>query len=204
MCASMRRSSWWKTGRIARIAFERLEGCFDLDELQIELPELRRVGLGEIGAQQIPPLAAPALSELVAIEPEREACTALGDFDLDQPPRGRCLGLRGAELHQQAIAREAHRAQFLQPLPQPLQLPTAHRALLGDPITGLGEHIQLSVSMVMRKCDFKTFTPSSHLMCGRSVTSRRRAPPVQRRLRSFRWGNLRCDPALVSRTSDCW
>ena len=42
-------------GRIARIAFEGPEGCLDLDELQIELPKLRRIGLGEIGAQQIAP-----------------------------------------------------------------------------------------------------------------------------------------------------
>ena len=141
----MRRSSWWKTGRIARIAFERLEGGLDLDELQIELPKLRRIGLGEIGAQQIPPFAAPDLSELVAIESVSETCTVLGNLDLNQPPRGGRLGLCGAELHQQLIARKLHRAQFLQPLPQPLQLPAAHRALLSDPIAALGEHIQLTV-----------------------------------------------------------
>jgi hypothetical protein len=39
-----------KDGPDREIAFECFEGCLDLDELQIELPELRRVGLGEIGA----------------------------------------------------------------------------------------------------------------------------------------------------------
>jgi len=33
-----------------QITFERFEGSLDLDELQVELPEFRRIGLGEVGA----------------------------------------------------------------------------------------------------------------------------------------------------------
>jgi hypothetical protein len=50
-----------------------------------------------------------------------------------------------AEFHEQRIACEAHRAQFVQPRPQPFQLPPAYRALLGDPIAALGEHVELVV-----------------------------------------------------------
>jgi hypothetical protein len=39
------------------IAFEFLECGLNLSELQIELPQLRRIGRGEIGAQQTAPLA---------------------------------------------------------------------------------------------------------------------------------------------------
>lgn len=38
-------------GPDCEIALERLEGGFDLDELQVELPEFCGVGLGEIRAQ---------------------------------------------------------------------------------------------------------------------------------------------------------
>ena len=83
------------------IGFEDPEGCLGLHQLQIELPELRGVRFGEIGAQQIPPFAAAHLSELVAIQSVSKACITLGEYDVDQPPRSRCLGLCGAErLHQ--------------------------------------------------------------------------------------------------------
>ena len=51
-----------------QIAFERFEGGFDLDELQIELPELGRIRRGEVRAQQIASFASANLLELVAIE----------------------------------------------------------------------------------------------------------------------------------------
>jgi hypothetical protein len=35
------------------VTFERSEGGLDFDQLQIELPELGRISLGEIGAQQV-------------------------------------------------------------------------------------------------------------------------------------------------------
>ena len=145
MCASMRCFVLMEDGPDRQIAFEVLERLLDVDELQIELPELGRVGFGEIGAQQIAPFAAADLSQLVAIEPIGEACTALGR------PRHRSAARRPApwsaraELHQQFIARELHGAQFLEPRPQPFQLPPAHRALLGDPIVALGEDVELAV-----------------------------------------------------------
>lgn len=39
-------------GSDGEITFERSEGRFDLDQLQVELPEFRRIGLGEIGTQE--------------------------------------------------------------------------------------------------------------------------------------------------------
>ena len=52
---------------------------------------------------------------------------------------------RGAELHQQLLAREVHRRELLEPRPQPFQLPPAHRPLLGHPIAALGEDIEFAV-----------------------------------------------------------
>lgn len=50
-----------KNGPDREITFKRPEGCLDLDELQIELPELRGVSLGEISAQEVAPFAAADL-----------------------------------------------------------------------------------------------------------------------------------------------
>ncbi len=49
-----------KDGPDREIAFEGLEGGLDFDDLRIELPELGRVGLREIGAQELAPCAAPS------------------------------------------------------------------------------------------------------------------------------------------------
>jgi hypothetical protein len=60
---------------MARIAFEILEGGFDFHELQIELPQLRRVGRGQVGAQQVAALARTHRLELGALELEVEVRT---------------------------------------------------------------------------------------------------------------------------------
>jgi hypothetical protein len=52
--------------------FERLEGLLDLDQLQVVLPELAWVGLGEVGTQQITAFATARLAQLLATEPEAE------------------------------------------------------------------------------------------------------------------------------------
>ena len=49
------------------ITLEILERFFHSDQLEIVAPQLRRVVLAEIGAQQISALAPPRLSQLVAI-----------------------------------------------------------------------------------------------------------------------------------------
>lgn len=53
---------------------------------------------------------------------------------------------RGAELHQQFLARErCHCRKLLQPCPQPLQFPPPHRPLLRHAITTLRVYIQFPV-----------------------------------------------------------
>ena len=86
-----------------QITLERFEGGLDLDQLQVELPQLRWIRLGEVGAQQIASFAAANLPELRAIEPISETGIALNDRDCDEPPRGRCLRLRRSKLHEQLL-----------------------------------------------------------------------------------------------------
>ena len=51
---------------------------------------------------------------------------------------------RGAELEPQGIPLELHGFEFAQPLPKLLELPSAHRPLLADPILGLGRHVEFA------------------------------------------------------------
>ena len=50
-----------------------------------------------------------------------------------------------AEFHQHFLARDLHRGEFPQPLPQPLQLPFAHRAFLADAVDALGVHVEFVI-----------------------------------------------------------
>ena len=86
ICASMRASSWRKIGRMARSppafagqAFEVPERLFDAGELEVQAPQPRRIIVGEIGAQQIPPLAPPGLAQLGAIKAVAERGAIRGD-----------------------------------------------------------------------------------------------------------------------------
>ena len=118
-----------------------------LTELQIVAPQRRRIAFGQIAAQQIAPFAPARLSQLVAIERVAERSELGVDLDLDQAPAGRPLRLGLSEPDQQFVARQmdGHPAQVFQSRPQALQLPPAHRALLGDPVEALGEHIEFAV-----------------------------------------------------------
>lgn len=55
------------------------------------------------------------------------------------------LGTRAAELHQQFFARDLHGGDLLEPLPKPLQLPSAHGALFRDAVGTLREDVELAV-----------------------------------------------------------
>jgi hypothetical protein len=62
-----------------RQAFEVPERLFDADELEVQAPQPRRIIVGEIGAQQIPPLAPPGLAQLGAIKAVAERGAIRGD-----------------------------------------------------------------------------------------------------------------------------
>src|SRR5271170_122796 len=100
-----------------QIVLHGLEGGLDLDELDIEPPQLRRLPPGEIGAQQIAAFAPPHLAQLVAIEREAETGALGSDLNIDQTPCRPCSGARGAELHEQFLAIEVHGGDLLEPRP---------------------------------------------------------------------------------------
>ena len=91
-----------------------------------------------------PAFAQSCLPQFVAIEAIAEGGAVGGDLDRDQTPGGAGLIARGAELHQQLFAREHHCRQLLEPHPQPLQLAPPHCPLFGDPITALGQDVELA------------------------------------------------------------
>ena len=117
ICASMRGSMLMEDRADGEIAFEVLERFLHRHELQIVGPQLGRIVLGEIGAQADSGLRAAAPAQLVAIELIGEVGAVRRDHDLDQAPCGGCPGARGAELHQQLFARDAHARELAQPRP---------------------------------------------------------------------------------------
>src|SRR5271157_2091290 len=100
-----------------QIVLHGLEGGLDLDELDIEPPQLRRLPPGEIGAQQIAAFPPPHLAQLVAIEREAETGALGSDLNIDQTPCRPCSGARGAELHEKFLAIEVHGGDLLEPRP---------------------------------------------------------------------------------------
>ena len=108
-------------------------------------PQLGRVFLDEVGAQQISPLARAGLPQLVAIEAIAEGGGVCGDLDDRQTPGHAGLIARGAEFHQQLLAPQLHRRQLLEPRPQPLQLAPPHRPLFGNPVATLRQDVELTL-----------------------------------------------------------
>src|SRR6201981_3997776 len=78
-----------------QIVFQVLEGGLDLDELDVEPPQLGRVLAAQIGAQQIAPFAPPRLAQLGAIEREAERGLLGRRHDIDEAPGCGRLGARG-------------------------------------------------------------------------------------------------------------
>ena len=91
-----------------QIVLEGFEGGLDLDELDVEPPQLGRVLAAQIGAQQIAAFAPSHLAQLGAIEREAERGPLLRHRDVDEAPGGRRLGARRTELHEQLLAIKLH------------------------------------------------------------------------------------------------
>ena len=79
ICASMRASILVKDRPDGEVALEVPERLLDADELEIQAPQPRRIVVGEIGAQQIPPFAPPGSAQLGAIEAVAERGAIRGD-----------------------------------------------------------------------------------------------------------------------------
>src|SRR5580693_6352784 len=81
----------------------------------------------------------------MAIEPIAERSAVCGDFDHRQAPGATRLIARGAEFHQQLLARDLHCRELLEPGPQPLQLAPPDCPLLGDTVAALGQDVELAL-----------------------------------------------------------
>jgi hypothetical protein len=91
------------------VALEVLERFLDRNQQQIMAPQLGWVFLDEVGAQQIAAFARAGLPKLVAIEAIAEGGGVCGNLDYRQAPGQAGLIARGAEFHQQLLARQLHR-----------------------------------------------------------------------------------------------
>src|SRR6266436_2160910 len=100
-----------------QIILHGLEGSLDLDELDIELPQLGWVFAAQIGAQEIAAFAPPHLAQLFTIEREAERGAVGSHRDVDQTPRRAGLRARGAKLHEQLLAIEVHGRDLLETSP---------------------------------------------------------------------------------------
>jgi hypothetical protein len=79
----------------------------------------------------------------VTIELEAKLGTLRRQLDIDQPPGCRSIGSRGAKLHQQGFAVEAHAGKPLEPTPKPFQLAPPHGAFFVNARAALGKNINL-------------------------------------------------------------
>ena len=116
MCASMRCELMVDRAQL-QIILHGLEGSLDLDELDIELPQLGGVFSAQIGAQEIASFAPPHLAQLFTIECEAERGAVGSHFDVDQTPRRPRLATGGAELHEQFLTIEVHGRDLLEARP---------------------------------------------------------------------------------------
>src|SRR6266446_7619818 len=70
------------------VALKVFEGFFDADEQQVQIPQLGGVVFGEIGAQEIAPLAPARPSQPIAVEVVGKGDARRRYRDDDQAPRG--------------------------------------------------------------------------------------------------------------------
>src|SRR6478672_602272 len=70
------------------VALKVLEVFFDADEQQVQIPQLGGVVFGEIGAQEIAPLAPARPSQPIAVEVVGKGDALRRYRDADQAPRG--------------------------------------------------------------------------------------------------------------------
>jgi hypothetical protein len=70
------------------VVLQRLEGGLDLDELDVEAPEVGGIAAAQVGAQQIAAFAAAGGPQLVAVDRVGEPRVLGIDGDGEQPPGG--------------------------------------------------------------------------------------------------------------------
>ena len=133
-------------GSDRQVALELLEDLFDLDQMQIEAPEVAGIVVGDVGAQEIAALAPPRLAQLFAVERETEGLGRDGlvlrrRFDRQQSIGLARLFLCRAELEQELVSSESLTLQPPQPLDQLAQAPSPHALFFFAPAFAAGEDI---------------------------------------------------------------
>jgi hypothetical protein len=76
-----------------QIPLQFLERLLDLHQLQVERPELRRIAVGEIGAQQVTAFTPASLAQLLPVQfaaerLRRDRLVLPWKLNVDQPVRG--------------------------------------------------------------------------------------------------------------------
>ncbi len=126
-----------------QVALEIPKCLLDLDQLQIVAPHDRRIGLCQVAPQEIPAFPPVHLAQLVLVQAIAERRLRRIHLDRHQSPgTGRLLAGR-TQLHQLVLAPQLlHGRQLIQAASELLELPTTHRAFLGDPIRTAGQDVQ--------------------------------------------------------------
>ena len=132
-----------------QIAFEFLEGLFHFGELEVKLPQLRRIAFPEVGAQQVAPFAAPgdAQGRAIKLPADRGALFVPCAVELHLGLHEACIAsgvlLGRSESLMQGVAFHwpLARLDVREPVDVGAQASPAHGALFGDAIPALGEHM---------------------------------------------------------------
>jgi hypothetical protein len=161
-----------------QFACQILECCFDLHQLQVELPQLCRIGGGEVGAQQVAALALAHRRELGAIELEVESVRCLrvclsgaggnrSVIRLAARPARACAAPSLVSRVSVARALSLQRLQWCEVAPQAL---LTHGALLVHTRLALNIHVELTAECDIREqpVDFPARGPKSRL-CVRNL-----------------------------------
>ena len=99
-------------GADTEVTLELFERLLDLSELDVEVPQLSRVFVTQIRAQQVASFTSTGDTQLVFVQAEGErrridALLGLGKRDVNQPPGAPRLPARRTQLEQQLIAGDA-------------------------------------------------------------------------------------------------
>src|SRR5439155_14954017 len=99
------------------IVLHGFEGGLDLNELDIELPQVGGILAAKLITQKIASCTSPDLTQLLAIECETEGSAFGSHLDIDETPSCACLATGIAELHEQFLAINLHGRDLLEPGP---------------------------------------------------------------------------------------
>ena len=132
-------------GPQAQVAFQGAEGFFDEHQLHIATPEQFGIVGAQVGAQEIPAFALADGAQFLAVKPEGELAR-FRHGGVDQGSDGTAGAVAcAAEFFQPLVAGEVLLLDFVQALPESLELAAAHAALFADARAAFGQHIDFAL-----------------------------------------------------------